>query len=224
MVFGLIDEQGFGYFGPKELRAAFAAVNMSKELSIHDVRVVFARTAEPDQCTYDEFEVSLLPPLLRALSCTGCSQELIFSSSLLSLHKFVLVVRTYKDMFGVFDRDGNGVMSARELGKGLTKLFRWRPTQYESEKILSTVDDDNSGEICFAEFVRMLNCTRHPALDRMRSELDELHQIFKCFDIDSTETTPDFIVTIKVRMSVSEKKTRDCCAYDGWLVGRSSQK
>ena len=58
-------------------------------------------------------------------------------------------------MFMVFDRDDSGQMTADELMNALTKLFSWRPTRYEAQKLIEMVDEDGDEQISFSEFVQM---------------------------------------------------------------------
>ena len=63
-------------------------------------------------------------------------------------------------MWSLFDRDNSGTISANELGVVLSKLFKWRPTRYESEKIIATVAAPGSNSINFREFVLMMTRNR----------------------------------------------------------------
>ena len=49
-------------------------------------------------------------------------------------------VRMFVDMFKVFDRDHDGMITAGEFGREMAALFGWRPTVFESERLLSSVD------------------------------------------------------------------------------------
>ncbi len=55
----MIDEAGVGFFGPAELKAAFQAGGLSRDLTQNDINAVFEGCATSDECTFEEFEVSL---------------------------------------------------------------------------------------------------------------------------------------------------------------------
>ena len=80
-----------------------------------------------------------------------------------------------QEAFDLFDKDGDGTISATELGS-LFKCFGSRKTQEELEEILVKYDEDNSGEIEFPEFVAMMAETiLEPDVD---PELTEAYRVF----------------------------------------------
>ena len=64
-------------------------------------------------------------------------------------------VSELKESFDVFDKDGSGEIDARELGHLIKNLGLQRTKEQLHEMILK-VDEDDSGEISFAEFCEML--------------------------------------------------------------------
>ena len=86
----------------------------------------------------------------------------------------ILRVRTLRDIFSLFDRAGAGTIAADDLARTLTQQLGWRPTRYESERLLATVDEDGDNCITFVEFVTMYTGKAIPVLGRIKAELSEL--------------------------------------------------
>jgi len=61
----------------------------------------------------------------------------------------------FKQAFDIFDQDGGGDISTRELGR-VMKLLGQNPTPQELDKIIEEVDVDGSGTIDFDEFLIMM--------------------------------------------------------------------
>lgn len=60
-----------------------------------------------------------------------------------------------RQAFNTFDKDGSGTIDANELKATLEALGQ-NPTAEEIFLMISEVDEDNSGEIEFAEFLRCI--------------------------------------------------------------------
>lgn len=82
----------------------------------------------------------------------------------------------FKEAFGLFDKSGTGVISARELGN-LMKSLGQTPTEAELRDLVNEIDINGDGEIDFEEFVTLMarQVTEHDAED-------ELREAFKIFD------------------------------------------
>jgi len=104
------------------------------------------------------------------------------------LKNFMRRLRALREQFALFDDNGNGLISAAEVGSTLTSLFGWRPTNFESERIIGLVDQDESGKIDFSEFVVMMShgsqSKSTEALDRIKEELTTLQALFTLFDVN----------------------------------------
>lgn len=85
-------------------------------------------------------------------------------------------IKELKDAFALFDVDGNGMISTKELGDVL-KSMGVNPTRAELMDMISEVDTDQNGEIDFDEFCLMM-------AKRMVSETEdeEIVKAFKMFD------------------------------------------
>jgi len=185
-VFNIIDADGDGDVDRKDLLIAFRLLGLTSELTVKDLDVIFE---DCDDGNHDE--AGRWQPVLKM----GPFTTMVFETKLPCLRSFVTKSRKYREMFTVFDRDNTGFMNAEELGSTLTKLpirsvltpirtistpfltlgstitklFGWRPTRYESEKLLATVDQDGGGVIDFGEFVNMLHFAQSPALAKVTS-------------------------------------------------------
>ena len=62
-------------------------------------------------------------------------------------------VEIFKEMFQMFDKDGDGTISTKELGAVLRSLGL-NPGQEEIDEMIEEADRDNSGAIDFREFCR----------------------------------------------------------------------
>ena len=57
-------------------------------------------------------------------------------------------IKTFKEMFQMFDKDGDGTISTKELGAVLRSLGL-NPGQEEIDEMIEETDRDNSGAIDF---------------------------------------------------------------------------
>ena len=59
-------------------------------------------------------------------------------------------------------------------------MFGWRPTRFQSHKLLSAVDPDGDGSVNLAEFVLMMNQEiKNKALEKIKNCIFELHHLFE---------------------------------------------
>ena len=68
-----------------------------------------------------------------------------------------------RDAFGLFDKDGSGMIDAWELKEALRAMGQ-HPTDEEVMQILSGVDGDGSGGIDFVEFLRVIENQKEQAV------------------------------------------------------------
>jgi len=82
----------------------------------------------------------------------------------------------YRAAFALFDKDGGGTISTKELTSVMNSLGHNTTPEMIAE-IIKEVDADGSGEIDFDEFVALM-------LDGKKSREEELKEAFEKFDAD----------------------------------------
>ncbi|KAK1235967.1 hypothetical protein PQX77_000793 [Marasmius sp. AFHP31] len=89
-------------------------------------------------------------------------------------------INEFKEAFGLFDRDGDGTITTRELGTVMRSLGQ-NPTEVELQDMINEVDADGNGTIDFNEFLSMMSKKVHHA-----DSEEEIRQAFKVFDKDGS--------------------------------------
>uniref|UniRef100_A0A5S6Q2V0 EF-hand domain-containing protein n=2 Tax=Trichuris muris TaxID=70415 RepID=A0A5S6Q2V0_TRIMR len=86
-------------------------------------------------------------------------------------------LQEYREAFRLFDKDGNGTITTKELGIAMRSLGQ-NPTEQELMDMINEVDIDGSGTIEFVEFCQMMK--------RMNKENDSemIREAFRVFDRD----------------------------------------
>uniref|UniRef100_A0A669BC97 Calmodulin 2a (phosphorylase kinase, delta) n=2 Tax=Oreochromis TaxID=8139 RepID=A0A669BC97_ORENI len=115
------------------------------------------------------------------------------SSSLMSVSLFVipqgvafpslksplsLLQLEFKEAFSLFDKDGDGTITTKELGTVMRSLGQ-NPTEAELQDMINEVDADGNGTIDFPEFLTMMA--------RKMKDTDseeEIREAFRVFDKD----------------------------------------
>ena len=86
----------------------------------------------------------------------------------------------FKEAFALFDKDGDGTISTKELGTVMNSLGQ-KPTISELEAMIKEVDIDGNGEIDFGEFLTMM------AKKLKETDLEEdIREAFRVFDIKNS--------------------------------------
>jgi calmodulin len=87
-------------------------------------------------------------------------------------------ISEFKEAFSLFDKDGDGQITTKELGTVMRSLGQ-NPTEAELRDMIREVDQDNNGTIDFREFLGMM------AKKMSTTENDdEIRDAFKVFDKD----------------------------------------
>ncbi|NXQ33071.1 CALMS protein, partial [Alaudala cheleensis] len=87
-------------------------------------------------------------------------------------------IAEFKEAFSLFDRDGDGSISTKELGTVMRSLGQ-NPTEAELQDMVGEVDADGSGTIDFPEFLSLM-------ARKMRDtdSEEEIREAFRVFDKD----------------------------------------
>ncbi|KAI9257587.1 hypothetical protein EDC94DRAFT_614900 [Helicostylum pulchrum] len=87
-------------------------------------------------------------------------------------------ITEYREAFKLFDKNGDGSISASELGVVL-RSFGMNPSDAELQDMVNDVDADNNGHIDFEEFLSLVKTLKSESDDT-----DDLQEAFKVFDAD----------------------------------------
>ncbi|NWU87227.1 CALMS protein, partial [Onychorhynchus coronatus] len=87
-------------------------------------------------------------------------------------------IAEFKEAFSLFDRDGDGSITTRELGTVMRSLGQ-NPTEAELRDMVGEVDADGSGTVDFPEFLSLM-------ARKMRDTdgEEEIREAFRVFDKD----------------------------------------
>ena len=91
-------------------------------------------------------------------------------------------IAEFKEAFSLFDKDGDGAITTKELGTVMRSLGQ-NPTEAELAQMIEEVDCDKNGTIDFPEFLTMMA--------RKMKEVDgeeEIKEAFRVFDKDGNGT------------------------------------
>merc|ERR1719471_2658749 len=93
----------------------------------------------------------------RCLKCKNCSDCLKIRQTKSGSHLKITQeeVEHYKQMFMMFDKDGDGTVSTKELGAVMRSIGLY-PTEEELEEMIDEADKDDSGTVDFFEFVNLM--------------------------------------------------------------------
>ncbi|XP_052224744.1 neo-calmodulin-like [Dreissena polymorpha] len=89
-------------------------------------------------------------------------------------------LKELRKTFQMFDRNGDGRISASELSQAFRVQGQCIP-EAEIRSIIREVDDDGNGQIDFEEFVSLMTTKSQDARSATRDE-SELREAFKVFD------------------------------------------
>ncbi|KAM9831049.1 troponin C, skeletal muscle isoform X2 [Syngnathus typhle] len=93
------------------------------------------------------------------------------------------MIAEFKAAFDMFDTDGGGDISTKELGT-VMRMLGQNPSREELDAIIEEVDEDGSGTIDFEEFlVMMVQQLKEDQTGKSEEELSECFRIFDKYDI-----------------------------------------
>ncbi|GAA6103906.1 troponin C, skeletal muscle [Tachysurus ichikawai] len=89
------------------------------------------------------------------------------------------MITEFKAAFNMFDTDGGGDISTKELGT-VMRMLGQNPSREELDAIIEEVDEDGSGTIDFEEFLVMM--VQQMKEDQAGKSEEELSECFRIFD------------------------------------------
>ncbi|KAJ1274022.1 hypothetical protein BS78_05G031700 [Paspalum vaginatum] len=90
-------------------------------------------------------------------------------------------IEEFREAFSLFDKDGDGTITSKELGTVMRSLGQ-SPTEEELKEMVEEVDSDGNGSIDFHEFLTLLARMMREASG---ADEDELREAFRVFDQDN---------------------------------------
>ncbi|XP_045165571.2 neo-calmodulin-like isoform X2 [Mercenaria mercenaria] len=87
-------------------------------------------------------------------------------------------ISEFREIFKLFDKDGDGAISTKELATVMRSLGQ-NPTEQEIRQMVKMVDADNDGEVDFDEFMKLIA----RKLQSVDIE-EEILEAFRVFDKD----------------------------------------
>ncbi|XP_074657402.1 uncharacterized protein LOC141910271 isoform X1 [Tubulanus polymorphus] len=87
-------------------------------------------------------------------------------------------IAEFREAFSIFDKDGDGTITTRELGTVMRSLGQ-DPSESELQDMINDVDIDGNGTIEFPEFLKLIA----GKLNQPDAE-EEIKQAFQVFDKD----------------------------------------
>jgi len=87
-------------------------------------------------------------------------------------------IAEFKEAFSLFDKDGDGTITTKELGTVMRSLGQ-NPTEAELQDMINEVDADGNGTIDFPEFLTMM--ARKMKDTDSEEEIREAFRVFVCF-------------------------------------------
>ncbi|XP_043988723.1 troponin C, skeletal muscle [Gambusia affinis] len=102
----------------------------------------------------------------------------------------------FKAAFDLFDTDGGGDISTKELGT-VMRMLGQNPTREELDEIIEEVDEDGSGSIDFEEFlVMMVRLLKEDEAGKSEEELSECFRV-RCVNGDGYIDRDEFAQIIR---------------------------
>merc|ERR1712165_197587 len=111
-------------------------------------------------------------------------------------------IAEFKEAFSLFDKDGDGKITTKELGTVMRSLGQ-NPKEEELNEMINEIDEDGNGTVDFDEFLIMMS----KKIKENDSE-EELREAFKVFDADGN----GYINAVELRqvmMNLGEKLTEE---------------
>ncbi|GLU14790.1 hypothetical protein SLE2022_313380 [Rubroshorea leprosula] len=150
-IFDIFDRNGDGMITVDDLNQSLSLLDLEMDLSDLDLTVKSFVKSDNMGLKFDDF-VELHQSLDETLLGFDSGEEVVTQSTLKMLQESDLT-----EAFKVFDKDGDGFISAQELQVVLGKLgFPEGREISEVEQMISSVDINKDGRVDFSEFKNMM--------------------------------------------------------------------
>ena len=85
-------------------------------------------------------------------------------------------ITEFKEAFSLFDKDGNGTITSKELGTAMRSLGQY-PTEVELRDMINEIDADGNGCVDFPEFLTLMAKKMNDG-----DAEEEMKEAFRLFD------------------------------------------
>ncbi|XP_060924574.1 uncharacterized protein LOC132998844 [Limanda limanda] len=164
--FRVFDKDGNGYICASDLRQVMT--NLGEKLTDEEVDEMI-READADgdgQVNFAEF--------VQMMNAISTSTQPIDMADQLTEEQ----IAEFKEAFSLFDKDGDGTITTKELGTVMRSLGQ-NPTEAELLDMINDVDAEGNGTIDFQEFLTMM------ARKMKDTDIEEeMREAFRLFDKD----------------------------------------
>ncbi len=114
-------------------------------------------------------------------------------------------IQEIKDAFSLFDKDGDGSITTKEIGTVMKSLGQ-EPDESELEEMVKEFDADGNGEIDFDEFLEVMASR---VLNQSNAE-EVIQEVFTVFDADEKGyVTVDDLLRVMERLGEDVQEARD---------------
>ncbi|KAL6449295.1 hypothetical protein ACFW04_000726 [Cataglyphis niger] len=156
-------------------KSASARAEVTADRSSPFVRIFIFALCD---ATTNSYLAQIFPVKTRPTQCGFRTGEAIFFSTTKADQLTEEQIAEFKEAFSLFDKDGDGTITTKELGTVMRSLGQ-NPTEAELQDMINEVDADGNGTIDFPEFLTMMA--------RKMKDTDseeEIREAFRVFDKD----------------------------------------
>ncbi|XP_056865716.1 calcium-binding protein CML42-like [Raphanus sativus] len=159
-IFDLFDKNGDGFITVDELNQALSRLGLDADLSVSDLKSTVESYIQPGNTGLDFDDFSSLHKTLDESFFGGAGECGESSPDLAAAAEEADLAEAFK----VFDENGDGFISARELQAVLKKLGLPEGSEMERvEKMIDSVDRNQDGRVDFFEFKNMMRTVVVPS-------------------------------------------------------------
>ncbi|CAL5989821.1 Calmodulin [Hexamita inflata] len=126
------------------------------------------------------------------------------------------VINEYKEAFQTLDQDRDGFITVADIARLLSSLNQ-KPTQNELNDLMLTLDPEQSGQISFIQFVKLL-----VLVNRNFDREESLRSVFLCFDRngDGNLNSQEIYYVLKaINLNISRAEVEEIVGEFGGQIG-----